>query len=125
MSDRLVDALAATRDRTFAIVAHLDDAELERQIDPIMSPLVWDLAHIAAYEDLWLVHRFAGEPLLRPDLAAVYDAFETPRTVRGEIELLDTGAAGEYLDAVRARALQVLEGRDPDPVIHEMVVRHE
>ena len=69
-----------------------------------MSPLVWDLAHIAAYEDLWLVHRFAGEPLLRPDLAAVYDAFETPRTVRGEIELLDTAGAREYLDAVRARA---------------------
>ena len=90
-----------------------------------MSPLVWDLAHIAAYEDLWLVHRFAGEPLLHPELAAVYDAFETPRTVRGEIELLDTAGAREYLDAVRARALRALEDRAPDPVLHEMVIRHE
>ena len=47
----------------------------------------------------------AGEPLLRPDLAAVYDAFETPRTVRGEIELLDAAGAREYLDDVRARTL--------------------
>ena len=54
-----------------------------------MSPLAWDLAHIAAYEDLWLVHRHAGVPLLRGDLAAHYDAFETPREIRGEIELLD------------------------------------
>ena len=83
----------AVRRRTFDLVGHLSTGQLERQIDPIMSPLVWDLAHIAAYEDLWLVHRFAGEPLLRPDLAAVYDAFETPRTVRGEIELLDTAGA--------------------------------
>ena len=121
----ILDAMQAVRRRTLGLVRHLSPADLERQIDPIMSPLVWDLAHIAAYEDLWLVHRFAGEPLLRPDLATVYDAFETPRTVRGEIELLDTDGAREYLAAVRERSLAVLYGREPDPVIHEMVVRHE
>ena len=89
----ILDAMHAARRRTLDLVGHLSTGQLEHQIDPIMSPLVWDLAHIAAYEDLWLVHRFAGEPLLRPDLAAVYDAFETPRTVRGEIELLDTARA--------------------------------
>jgi iron(II)-dependent oxidoreductase len=90
-----------------------------------MSPLVWDLGHIAAYEDLWLVHRFAGEPLLRPDLTARYDAFETPRPLRGDIPLLDTGGALGYLVAVRERAVLALDGRPADPSIHEMVVRHE
>ena len=78
MPDPLVEALAASRERTFAIVAHLDDAQLERQIDPMMSPLVWDLGHIAAYEDLWLVHRFAGRaaaaPRARRALRRVRDA---------------------------------------------------
>src|SRR5512133_1690618 len=46
MPEALVEALAASRERTFAIVAHLDDGQLERQIDPIMSPLAWDLGHI-------------------------------------------------------------------------------
>ena len=115
MPDPLVDALAASRERTFAIVAHLDDDQLERQIDPIMSPLVWDLAHIAAYEDLWLVHRFAGEPLLHPELAARYDAFETPRAVRGEIELLDAGGAREYLAEVRERTLAAIDARGDRP----------
>ncbi len=68
-----------------------------------MSPLVWDLAHIAAYEDLWLAHRHAGLELLRPDLAELYDAFETPRAVRGEVELLDAPAARAYLREVRER----------------------
>jgi iron(II)-dependent oxidoreductase len=121
----LRDAMEAVRRRTLDLVGHLSPADLERQIDPIMSPLVWDLAHIAAYEDLWLVHRFADLPLLRPDLAAVYDAFETPRTVRGEIELLDTAGAYAYLAEVRERTLAALDGRAPDPVLHEMVVRHE
>ena len=48
-----------------------------------MSPLVWDLAHIAAYEDLWLVHRHGGEPLLQPgarrDVRRVRDAARRPR----------------------------------------------
>jgi gamma-glutamyl hercynylcysteine S-oxide synthase len=125
MSASLVDALHAARERTLGLVAHLSDAELERQVDPIMSPLVWDLAHIAAYEDLWLGHRFAGEPLLRPDLAARYDAFETPRAMRGNIELLGAPGARGYLAEVRERTLAVLALRGPDPVLHELVLRHE
>jgi iron(II)-dependent oxidoreductase len=125
MRDPIVDAMRNVRERTLRLVAHLKPADLERQVDPIMSPLVWDLAHIAAYEDLWLVHRFAGEPLLRPELAARYDAFETPRGVRGEIPLLDTAGAHAYLRDVRRRALEVLDTRPADPGVHEMVIRHE
>src|SRR3954454_1034894 len=125
MSLTSIDALTQVRERTLALVAHLDDEDLERQVDPLMSPLAWDLAHIAAYEDLWLVHRFAGEPLLHPQLAARYDALETPRAVRGEIELLDADGAREYLAEVRARTLAAIDARGVDPVVHEMVIRHE
>src|SRR5919199_1406473 len=125
MRAEIVDSLQAVRRRTLALVGHLRARDLERQVDPIMSPLVWDLAHIAAYEDLWLVPRFAGEPLLRPDLAARYDAFETPRAVRGNIELLDAPGARGYLAEVRERTLAVLAARGPDPVLHELVLRHE
>ncbi|HKE78710.1 MAG TPA: SUMF1/EgtB/PvdO family nonheme iron enzyme [Solirubrobacteraceae bacterium] len=125
MPASLLEALSQTRERTLALVAHLDDATLERQIDPIMSPLVWDLAHIAAYEDLWLVHRYAGEPLLHDDLAARYDAFETPRTVRGDIELLDSDGSRAYMAQVRDRTLAAIEAQGADPMLHEMVLRHE
>jgi iron(II)-dependent oxidoreductase len=119
-------ALAQTRERTLALVEHLSDAELERQHSPIMSPLVWDLAHIAAYEDLWLAHRHAGLPLLRPQLAELYDAFETPRAVRGEIELLDAGEAREYMRDVSERTAAAIERHGVGKgLIHEMVVRHE
>src|SRR5690349_20951698 len=124
-SATLIEDLAAVRQRTLDLVAHLPRADLQRQIAPIMSPLVWDLGHIAAYEDLWLVHRHAGRPLLRPDLAALYDAFETPRAVRGDLEILGYDDAVAYLEAVRERTLAALEVASPDPVIHEMVLRHE
>jgi iron(II)-dependent oxidoreductase len=91
-----------------------------------MSPLVWDLGHIAAYEDLWLAHRFGGLPLLHPELADLYDAFETPRSVRGEIELLTREPALEYLEQTRRRTLQVIARHGVgDGSLHEMVIQHE
>jgi gamma-glutamyl hercynylcysteine S-oxide synthase len=122
----VLDALEQARAATLALVAPLDDEQLQRVHSPIMSPLVWDLGHIAAYEDLWLAHRLAGLELLRPDLAALYDAFETPRAVRGDLELLGPAAARDYLDAVRARTVEGLAARGiGDGVVCEMVVRHE
>jgi gamma-glutamyl hercynylcysteine S-oxide synthase len=123
---RIVQALEEARRRTFALVASVTDDDLERVHSELMSPLVWDLAHIAAYEDLWLVHRYGERPLLREDLAAMYDAFETPRAVRGDLPLLGPDQAREYLDEVRARTLDVIDEHGVgDGVLHEMVLRHE
>ncbi len=121
-----LDGLEYARARTFALIEHLADEQLERVYSPIMSPLVWDLGHIAAYEDLWLAHRLGGHELLHPDLAALYDAFETPRAIRGEIETLGPSEARDYLAEVRARTARTLGERGVDDgVICEMVVRHE
>src|SRR5919108_553533 len=118
----LTDALTEGRERTLALVAPLSDADVERQHTEIMSPLAWDLAHIAAYEELWLVHRYGGEPLSRPELAAMYDAFETPRALRGDLPLLNRAPAIEDLADVRAR---VPDPSDGDGYLHELVLRHE
>ena len=119
--------LACVRDRTNELIAHLGRADLERVLDPLMSPLVWDLAHIAAYEDLWIAHRVGGMELLHPELAAMYDAFETPRQIRGEIPLLDLDGARGYLGDVRERTDRVLEHRlcDEHLDLVELVLRHE
>ena len=116
--------LAEARDRTFALVEPLSDEDLHRQLSPIMSPLVWDLAHIAAYEDLWAVHRTGGMDLLRPDVADTYDAFETPRAKRGKIELLRDAEAREYMAQVRERALEVLQ-REGDGYVWGLLLEHE
>jgi gamma-glutamyl hercynylcysteine S-oxide synthase len=120
------EALLEARERTLALVASVSDDDLERVHSELMSPLVWDLGHIAAFEDLWIGHRYGGRPLLREDLADVYDAFETPRASRGELDFLRPSQAREYLAEVRERALEVTAERGVgDGVIHELIVRHE
>ena len=118
--------LVYARSRTMALIDGLRRSDLERVVSPLMSPLVWDLAHIAAYEDLWLVHRHGGHELLHSDLAATYDAFETPREVRGEVELLDLPGALSYLADVRERTCDVLAERGAgDGTLVELVAQHE
>jgi gamma-glutamyl hercynylcysteine S-oxide synthase len=122
----VIAALGEARERTLALVADLDERQLCAVHSPIMSPLVWDLGHIAAYEDLWLAHRHCGLPLLRGELAETYDAFETPREVRGEIELLGPAQARRYMEEVRERVVEGLrETGAGDGTICEMVIRHE
>lgn len=128
------DALAEGRDRTLGLVAPVSTESLDRVHDPLMSPLVWDLGHIAAFEDLWLAQRAGGLEPLRPELAAVYDAAETPRAERGDIPYLRRDDALGFMDAVRERSLAVLERVDLSPdsdslnaggFVWEMLIRHE
>jgi gamma-glutamyl hercynylcysteine S-oxide synthase len=87
-----------------------------------MSPLVWDLGHIAAFEDLW-VARETGREQLRPELALVYDAAETPRPERGELPYLRRGEALGFLEATRERTLAALP--EISDFTAEMLVQHE
>jgi gamma-glutamyl hercynylcysteine S-oxide synthase len=121
-----IAAFGEARQHTLALIAGLSEEDLRCVHSPIMSPLVWDLGHIAAYEDLWLAHRQAGLELLRADLAELYDAFETPRAVRGEIETLGPAEALDYMAAVRTRTIELIgQGGLGDETIRELVLRHE
>ncbi|WP_448614780.1 ergothioneine biosynthesis protein EgtB [Modestobacter sp. URMC 112] len=132
LRDHLARELTTARDRTLLLTDH-DEPELLRQHSPLMSPLIWDLAHIGQQEDLWLLRggdaRRAG--LLPPAVETLYDAFTHPRAVRARLPLLPPVEARAYCTEVRGRVLDRLEraGRDgdADAVAFEvaMVVSHE
>lgn len=113
-------ALEASRERVLRLT-DVDEAELVRQHSPLMSPLVWDLAHVGQQEEHWLLD--AGEPVFRPEVAALYDAFAHPRGTRPSLPLLDAPAARRHLAEVRARVLDRLDASDPFALA--MVAQHE
>ncbi len=128
--ERLAADLTAARDRTLQLTDH-DDPELLRQHTPLLSPLVWDLAHIGQQEDLWLLRGGdACRPgLLPPDVEVLYDAFTQPRAVRARLPLLPPVEARRFGREVRGRVLDRLEklgvDDDGDPFDFAMVVSHE
>jgi gamma-glutamyl hercynylcysteine S-oxide synthase len=127
MRDDVVRDLERARARTLHLT-DLDDPTLLAQHDPLMSPLVWDLAHIGQQEELWLLR--AGDParpgMLPPEIDSLYDAFKHRRADRPELPLLPPVEARAYDYEVRGRVLDLLD-RTPDGDLFTagMVVQHE
>jgi iron(II)-dependent oxidoreductase len=119
----LLAALEEGRDRTLTLVEGVSDDDLDRVHNRLMSPLAWDLGHIAAFEDLWLGRAAGGLELVRPDLTLVYDADETPRADRGALPYLPASEVRGYMAEVRDRTLRIASGANP--LLCELVVRHE
>ncbi|MET7617705.1 ergothioneine biosynthesis protein EgtB [Streptomyces sp. NPDC005408] len=106
---RALDALTTARARTATLTSCVDDHELTAQHSPLMSPLVWDLAHIGNQEEQWLLRTVAGREALRPEIDSVYDAFEHPRALRPTLPLLAPAEARAYASDVRGRVLDILD----------------
>jgi iron(II)-dependent oxidoreductase len=119
--------LEGARARTLHLT-DLDEPTLLAQHDPLMSSLVWDLAHIGQQEELWLLR--GGDPtrpgMLAPDVDSLYDAFKHRRADRPSLPLLPPVEARAFNHEVRGRVLDVLE-RTPDDDLFTagMVVQHE
>jgi iron(II)-dependent oxidoreductase len=126
------EGLGEIRDRTLELVSPLSDDALQRQHSPLMSPIIWDLGHIAEFEELWLV-RELGKASGESALAEMYDAMRTPRSRRAELNLPDRSSVRERLRRVREaaeRALETIDLSGPNPLIRdgyvfELVRGHE
>jgi iron(II)-dependent oxidoreductase len=126
--------LEEARQRTLHLVAPLTDEELNRVYSPILSPLAWDLGHIANFEELWLVQTVGRLEPLHGELGRFYDAIENPRATRNELPILRGDELVAYLEDVRARTLDVLDGVDLESgedallahaFVYELLLAHE
>jgi gamma-glutamyl hercynylcysteine S-oxide synthase len=131
----IADRLSEARVRTLELIEPLSDEQLNRVYSPILSPLAWDLGHIANFEELWLVQTIAAREPMRGDLGRFYDAIENPRKLRGELPILRDAELRAYMADVRERAFDVLDSieigpdaEDPllrDGFVYEMLLAHE
>jgi iron(II)-dependent oxidoreductase len=129
---RIAELLGEARTRTLRLIAPLSDDDLQVQHDPLMSPVVWDLGHIAHFEELWLTRNVHGTVEFG-EMPGIYNPFEYPRRVRGDLDLPGRDEVVEILAEIRARGLEKLESLDlhaGDPLLRDgyvyaMVAQHE
>ncbi len=125
-------ALEEARARTLALVEPLSDEDLHLQHDVLMSPIIWDLGHIAHFEELWLVRNLEG-PVEFGEMPGIYNPFEHPRRVRGQLALPSLAEWRTMMEAIRGRVLDRLEKAEPsatdalqrDGYVYNMVLQHE
>jgi len=128
----VAEVLTRARNRSRLLTDSVDDDDLVRQHSPLMSPLVWDLAHVGNQEELWLVRDVGGRAPVRRDIDELYDAFKHPRAERPALPLLGPAEARRYVSEVRDKVLDVLEHSPLEgrPLLQQafafgMVAQHE
>ena len=125
--------LGGLRGRTFGMVHPLSYQDLHGQHSSLMSPIVWDMGHIANFEEYWLLRELDGRAAHDPQLDELYNPFDNPRWSRGDLPILDRDAATTYLNEVRGDTVSLLDRSDfrsdnpleRDGYVFDMVVQHE
>jgi iron(II)-dependent oxidoreductase len=128
----IADQLLEARARTLLLLAPLTDEELRAQHDPLMSPILWDLGHIAYFEELWLTRNLQG-PIEFVEMPGLFNPFEHPRSERGALPLPGLAHCREIMDEIRGRVLGRLAITDFDTAnpllrdgyVYQMVLQHE
>lgn len=125
-------ALSEARERTLVLVRGLTPHDLTRQHDPLMSPVVWDLAHIASFEELWLTRNLDG-PIEFVEMPGLFNPMEHPRSERGRLHLPSLEECESLMHDIRQRVFQQLRRTDleggpelaRDGFVYHLVLQHE
>ncbi|HUG42344.1 MAG TPA: ergothioneine biosynthesis protein EgtB [Longimicrobiales bacterium] len=106
--------LADARIRTLLLISPLSAEDLQAQHSPLMSPIVWDLGHIAHFEELWLVQNIGPDPQGRQfgEIPGIYNPFENPRSVRGQMRLPTPRETVDVMAGIRRKVLDHLHRVD-------------
>src|SRR5467141_3668094 len=104
----IANLLSEARERTLLLVEGLSDEDLLRQHDPLMSPILWDVGHIAHFEELWLTQNLDG-PIEFSEMPGLYNPFEHPRATRASLALPTLSQMMARLEEIRGRVLDRLE----------------
>src|SRR6185295_5859785 len=125
-------ALAAdlqdARARTLALVGDLTDEQLRVPRLSIVNPPVWEIGHVAWFQERWTLRRLDRSAPVRADGDALYDSAEVHHDVRWEIALPGREETLRFLEVVLERVIAGLASRpftDEAEYFHRLVLSHE
>jgi iron(II)-dependent oxidoreductase len=123
--DRLAAALRDARARTLAIYAHLDLEALRVPQIPLVNPPVWELAHIAWFQELWCLRR-DGRAALLDAADALFDSGTVPHAARWTLPYPPLPRLRGYIDATLEASVAALRSSAAgDAYFHRLALLHE
>src|SRR6516162_5131306 len=118
LADRVTDARARTMD----LVRDLSDDQLLRvPLLRIINPLLWEIGHVAYFQEYFVLRQASGRQPIRSDADALYDSAKVAHDTRWNLPLPSRTATLDYLEATRDAVLDLIAGADFSPT-HEYFV---
>lgn len=111
---RLAEWVADARQCVFDLVEDLDDEQLRVPLLPTVNPLLWEIGHLAWFQEKFVVRDAAGRPAAIDHPDARYDSGAVPHDTRWLLDLPDRAGTLAYMAAVRDAVLEIL-AEEPVP----------
>jgi iron(II)-dependent oxidoreductase len=96
------------RERTLALYADRG-ADLAVPRIRIVNPPLWELGHVAWFQEKWVLRAALGREPLRADADALYDSAKVAHATRWDLPLPSRAETVRYLEDVRDAVLEVVE----------------
>lgn len=124
--DLLATWVADARRRTLDLARSLAAGELLGPRLAIVNPPLWELGHVAWFQERWALRHAAGRPPFRADADALYDSTAIPHDTRWSLPLPCLAETVAYLRATSTAVLGVLQALRPEErYFVELSVLHE
>src|SRR5437016_14280350 len=104
-ADLLATWVRDARRRSLELVADLTDAQLMGPRLAIVNPLLWEIGHLAWFQEKWVLRQLTGQPSLRADADALYDSAAVPHDTRWDLPLPTREETLAYMQAVQYRVI--------------------
>jgi len=125
---QLAHDLCDARRRTRALLDDLDDDELRVPKLAIVNPPLWELGHVAWFQEKWILRHLAGRPALATHVDVLYDSAAIEHDARWELRLPQRPEVSDYAERVLAAVLQRLDqvrAGDDDAYFCRLATFHE
>jgi iron(II)-dependent oxidoreductase len=97
-------------ERLADLVADLDDEQLGVPLLPMVNPLLWEVGHVAWFQESFVLRRALGQPPVIGHGDAIWDSGAIPHDTRWHLELPSRAQTVAYIGDVTERVASALAG---------------
>lgn len=102
---QLIEALRETRARTLDLVDDLNDEQLIGPRLQIVNPLLWEIGHLAWFQEFWVLRHVDGQPPILTQGDKLYDSASVAHDTRWDFPLLERDKTLAYMERVLERVI--------------------
>src|SRR5215510_5384001 len=103
---QLILDLQEARTRTLELVADLNDEQMIGPCLAIVNPLRWEIAHVAWFQEYWVLRHLRQLKPIRDDADQMYDSARVAHDARWELPLPSKAETIEYMRRILDRVLE-------------------
>jgi ergothioneine biosynthesis protein EgtB len=104
----LAEWAADVVDRTFELIADLDEDQLIGPLLPTVNPLLWEIAHLAWFQEKFVLRQACGRDAILPYGDALYDSGAVPHDTRWRLALPSLKETKDYMRTVAGHVIDEL-----------------